>query len=162
MFTGKSSDDVEVWVQQVDNYLQLLGGSSSMQVAYVGTLLQSTTQLWFQRECNAGRRPENWQQLAVALCDRFGNTTKADHAQSQLMSMRQGKNETAHDFSLRFEAVLDKIPEYEGKWVKNLFVWGLHQNIAQQVNMKNPGTLTHAMKLAKRADMAITMSRRPG
>ena len=82
VFTGKTTDDVEVWVQQVDKYLQLLGGSSSTQVAYVGTLLQSTAQLWFQRECNAGRRPENWHQLAVALCDRFGNTTKADHAQS--------------------------------------------------------------------------------
>ena len=39
VFTGKSSDDVEVWVQQVDNYLQLLRGSDSMQVSYVGTLL---------------------------------------------------------------------------------------------------------------------------
>ena len=28
--------------------------------------------------------------------------------------------------------------------------------------MKNPSTLNHAMQLAKRTDMAITMSRRPG
>ena len=42
VFTGKSTDDVEVWVRQVDNYLQLLGGSDVMQVSYVGTLLQST------------------------------------------------------------------------------------------------------------------------
>ena len=162
VFTGKSSDDVEVWVQQVDNYLQLLGGSDSMQVSYVGTLLQGTAQLWFQRECSAGRRPDSWQVLAVALCDRFSNTTKADQAQSTLMSIRQGKNESAHDFSLRFEAVLDKIPAYDETWVRNLFVWGLHANIAQAVNMKNPRTLNQAMKLAKRADIAVTMSRRPG
>ena len=80
VFTGKSSDDVEVWVQQVDNYLQLLGGSDSMQVSYVGTLLQGTAQLWFQCECSAGRRPDSWQVLAVALCDRFINTTKTDQA----------------------------------------------------------------------------------
>ena len=46
------------------------------------------------------------------------------------------KNESAHDYSLRFEAVLDKIPVYEESWVKNIFVWGLHPNIAQEVNMK--------------------------
>ena len=76
--------------------------------------------------------------------------------------MRQGKNESAHDYSLRFEAVLDKIPAYEESWVRNIFVWGLHPNIAQEVNMKNPRTLNRAMELAKRADVAITMSRRPG
>ena len=162
VFTGKATDDVEVWVQQVDNYLQLLGGSDAMQVSYVGTLLQGTAQLWFQREGSAGRRPGNWEDLAAALCDRFRNSTKADQAQSTLMSIRQGKNETAHDFSLRFEAVLDKIPAYDETWVRNLFVWGLHTGIAQQVNMKNPTTLNRAMQLAKRADMAIAMSRRPG
>ena len=160
-YHGKATEDVEVWSQQVDNYLQLLGGDDDMQVAYVGTLLQGAAQLWFQRENNAGRRPRTWTQLAESLCDRFGNPTKADYAQSQLSSMRQGKNESAHDYSLRFEAVLDKIPAYEESWVKNIFIWGLHSNIAQEVNMKNPRSLNRAMELAKRADVAITMARRP-
>ena len=138
-YHGKAIEDVEVWSQQVDNYLQLLGGDDDTQVAYVGTLLQGAAQLWFQRENNAGRRPRIWTQLAESLCDRFGNPTKADYAQSQLSSMRQGKNESAHDYSLRFEAVLDKIPVYEESWVRNMFVWGLHSNIAQEVNMKNRG-----------------------
>ena len=133
-----------------------------MQVSYVGTLLQGTAQLWFQRECSAGRRPDSWQDLVVALYDRFSNTTKADQAQSALMSIRQGKNESAHGFSLRFEAVLDKIPAYDETWVRNLFVWGLHSHIAQAINMKNPRTLNQAMRLAKRANIAVTMSRRPG
>ena len=133
-----------------------------MQVSYVGTLLQGTAQLWFRRECSAGRRPESWQGLAEALCDRFRNSTKADQAQSTLMNIRQGKNESAHDFSLRFEAMLDKILACDETWVRNLFIWGLHTNIAQTVNMKNLSTLNRAMQLAKRADMAITMSRRPG
>ena len=161
-YHGKATENVEVWSQQVDNYLQLLGGDDDTQVAYVGTLLQGAAQLWFQRENNAGRRPRTWTQLAESLCDRFGNPTKADYAQSQLSSMRQGKNESAHDYSLRFEAVLDKIPAYEESWVRNIFIWGLHSNIAQEVNMKNPRTLNRAMELAKRADVAITMSRKPG
>ena len=46
-YHGKATEDVEVWSQQVDNYLQLLGGDDDMQVAYVGTLLQGAVQLWF-------------------------------------------------------------------------------------------------------------------
>ena len=100
--------------------------------------------------------------LAAALYDRFRNTTKADQAQSALMSIRQDKNESAHDFSLHFEAVLDKIPTYDETWVKNLFVNDLHSNIAQAVNMKNPRTLNQVMKLAKRADIVVAMSRKLG
>ena len=59
-YHGKATEDVEVWSQQVDNYLQLLGGDDDTQVAYVGTLLQGTAQLWFQWENNAGRRPRTW------------------------------------------------------------------------------------------------------
>ena len=88
-------------------------------------------------ECSAGRRSDSWQVLAVALYNRFSSTTKADQAYSALMSICQGKNESAHDFSLRFEAVLDKIPTYDKTWVRNLFVLGLHANVAHVVNMKN-------------------------
>ena len=79
-YHGKATEDIEVWSQQVDNYLQLLGDNDAMQVAYVGTLMQGAAQLWFQRENNAGRRPKTWTQLAESLCERFGNPTKADYA----------------------------------------------------------------------------------
>ena len=78
------------------------------------------------------------------------------------MNICQGKNESAHNFSLRFEAVLDKIPAYDETWLRNLFIWGLYTNIAQAINMKNLSTLNHTMQLAKRADMVITISRRLG
>ena len=77
------------------------------------------------------------------------------------MSMQQGKNETAHDYALRFETVLEKIPHYEESQVRNLFVWGLHSHLATQVNMQNPATLNRAIQLAKKADVAIQLSRRP-
>ena len=33
----------------------------------------------------------------------FGNNNKPEHAQSIIMSMQQGKNETAHGYILQFE-----------------------------------------------------------
>ena len=78
------------------------------------------------------------------------------------MAMQQGKNESAHDYALRFETVLEKIPCYDESWVRNLFVWGLHSHLATQVNMQNPATLNRVIQLAKRADVAVQLSRRPG
>ena len=76
--------------------------------------------------------------------------------------MQQGKNETIHDYALRFETVLEKIPHYDESWVRNLFVWGLHSHLATQVNMQNSAMLNRAIKLAKKADVAIQMNIRPG
>ena len=100
--------------------------------------------------------------LAVALYIRFSNNIKANQALPTLMSICQGKNESAHDFSLCFEAVLDKTSANDKTWVKNLFVRGLHSNITQAMNIKTPRMLNQAMKLVKRADIAVTISRRLG
>ena len=87
-------------------------------------------QHWFQQECDVGRRPGTWVELSQALLARFGNDTEPEQAQSTIMSMQQGKNETAHDHALRFKTVLEKIPHYDESWVRNLFVWGLHSHLA--------------------------------
>ena len=58
--------------------------------------------------------------------------------------------------------MLEKIPHYDESWVRNLFVWGLHSHLATQVNMQNSAMLNRAIKLAKKANVAIQMSRRPG
>ena len=162
VFAGKGTEDVDIWVKQVSNFLTIIGGPDHIQVAYVANLLQGAAQHWFQRECDAGRHPRTWRELGQALRHRFGNDTKTEQAQSQIMSMQQGKNETAHDYALRFETVLEKIAHYDESWVRNLFVWGLHSHLATQVNMQNPATLNRAIQLAKKADVAIQLSRRPG
>ena len=78
------------------------------------------------------------------------------------MSMQQGKNKTANDYTLQFETVLEKITHYDESWVRNLFMLGLHSHLATQVNMQNPAMLNRAIKLAKKADVAIQMNRRSG
>ena len=69
-------------------------------------------------------------ELNQALLARLGNDMKLEQAKSTIMSMQQGKNETIHDYALRFETVLEKIPHYDESWVRNLFVWGLHSHLA--------------------------------
>ena len=87
IFAGKGTDDVDVWVKQVSNFLTIIGGPDHIQVAYVANLLQGAAQHWFQRECDAGHRPRTWKALGRALRQRFGNDTKTEQAQAQIMSM---------------------------------------------------------------------------
>ena len=100
--------------------------------------------------------------MGRALIARFGNDTKPEQAQSTFMSMQQGKTESAPDYTLRFETVLEKIPHYDESWVQNLLIWGLQPHLATHVNMQNPTTLNRAIRLAKKADVATRMSRTPG
>ena len=124
VFASKGTEDVEIWVKQVSNFLTIIGGPDHIQVAYVANLLQGAAQHWFQRECDAGRHPRTWRELGQALRHKFGNDMKTEQAQSQIMSMQQGKNETAHDYALRFETVLEKIPCYDESWVTKLVCMG--------------------------------------
>ena len=61
-------------------------------------------------------------ELGQTLLARFGNGMKPEQAQSKIMSMQQGENESAHDYALRFKIVLEKISQYNESWVRNLFV----------------------------------------
>ena len=40
VFAGKRTDDVDIWVKQVSNFLTIIGGPDHIQVAYVANLLQ--------------------------------------------------------------------------------------------------------------------------
>ena len=40
------------------------------------------------------------------------------------MSMKQRENESAHDYAVGFQIVLEKIPHYEESWFRNLLILG--------------------------------------
>ena len=40
VFAGKGTEDVDIWVKQVSNFLTIIGGPDHIQVAYVANLLQ--------------------------------------------------------------------------------------------------------------------------
>ena len=47
-------------------------------------------------------------ELGHTLLEHFGNQTKVEHAQSILISIQQGKGETAYDYALCCEVMRDK------------------------------------------------------
>ena len=51
-FSGRTQEDVEMWVGQVSNFFRLVGGPPQKQVAFASTLLQGAAQTWWQRKVN--------------------------------------------------------------------------------------------------------------
>ena len=161
-FSGRTNDDPEVWVGQVSNFFRLVGGPPWKQVAYASTLLQGAAQTWWQRMVRKWEDPKDWQTFAEQLIGRFKNTNKADSAMAALMSIKQKKEESTHDFICRFEAELDKVESYDEAWVLKLFIWGLPQDQAVLVSQGKPRRLSQAFQLARDAALAAQMARRPG
>ena len=146
---------------QVSNFFRLVGGPPQKQVAYASTLLQGTAQTWWQRKVRAREDPKDWDNFAAQLIGRFQNTSKADAAMSQLMNIRQRREESTHDFICRFEAELDKVETYDESWVLKMFIWGLPQDQAVLVSQGKPKRLSQAFQLARDATLAAQMARRP-
>ena len=144
MFSGRTSDDPELWIGQVSNFFRLVGGSSAKQVAYASTLLHGSAQTWWQRLVRRGEEPSTWHQFAVQLLGRFKNTNKADTAMATLMNIRQWKEESTHDYICRFEAALDQVESYDESWLLKMFIWGLPQEQAILVSQWRPHSLSRA------------------
>ena len=100
MFSGRTSDDPELWVGQVSNFFRLVGGPSRKQVAYASTLLQGAAQTWWQRKVRAGEEPQNWQSFADQLIRHFQNTCKSDSAMAALMNIPSEKRRIDPRFHL--------------------------------------------------------------
>ena len=161
-FSGRTSEDPEIWVGQVSNFFRLVGGPPRKQVAYASTLLTGMAQTWWQRKIKAGEEPQDWSTFAAQLIGRFQNTCKADAAMANLMNIKQKKEESTHDFICRFESELDKVETYDETWVLKMFIWGLPSDQAVLVSQGRPKTLSKAFQLARDAALAAQMSRRPG
>ena len=63
-FSGRTQDDVEMWVGQVSNFFRLVGGPPQKQVAYASTLLQGAAHTWWQRKVTAREDPKDWESFA--------------------------------------------------------------------------------------------------
>ena len=127
-FHGRANEDVDMWIAKVGDFLYLTEANSRQQVAYAATLLLDAAADWWAsllRE-RCGHRPEDWAEFTVLLSKRFGSSMHVDRARADLRNICQGQTENVHSYSMRFEALLAKLPSFDREWAKTQFIWGLH------------------------------------
>ena len=128
MFRGRVEEDVATWTAKVQDFLYLADISDVQQVAYAATLLQDAASDWWHSllKTRGGMRPRNFVEFADLLGRRFGSSTRVDRARAELRNIRQGQSESVRAYSIRFEALLGKLPSWDQNWAKSQFIWGLH------------------------------------
>ena len=72
-------------------YFTFMGGNDAQQVAYAVTLLHNSAHEWYIAYERRNRQmPRDWDQLSMALLERFGSNIRSQEGQSQLMSSLVG------------------------------------------------------------------------
>ena len=154
-FSGRVEEDVVTWIMQVKNYLSLTISNDDQQVAYVSTLLQGAAIDWWVallRE-RGGRRPQQFEELAALLEQRFGSTNRVIRARAALRNIQQDHSEGVRSYAMRFAESLGKLPNYDEEWARSQFVWGLHGEIAAMVVIAAPATLASAIEIAEQVEL---------
>ena len=156
VFHGRATDDIDMWLAKVGDFLYLTEANDRQQVAYAATLLQDAAADWWMALLKErhGIRPTDFPEMAGLLQRRFGSTTRVDRARADLRNIKQGQAETVRSYSTRFEALLSKLPSYDAEWAKTQFIWGLHQRVAELVVIAKPGDLHAAINHAEHIEMA--------
>ena len=161
VFRGDGRQDVHTWARGVQTHLDLVGGDTQHQVAYVATLLADAAQTWYQRLVREHGRPGTTQQLFASMKIRFGQSTRAEEAMATLLNIKQKDGETVHQYALRFEAEVDRLTTYDAQWLLKIFIWGLKTDLATKVALDAPPLVEIAIQRAIQVETVMKMARRP-
>ena len=136
------------------NILTFMQETPEQEVNYVATYLRGAAHEWWELYIRQEGYPRNWTQLSQALLKRFSSPIRAQKAQAQLMSIKQGKRKM-RDYTAEFQTLMDRLHSYDENWMVNIFIWGLQPHIARSVSAAQPTTVLEAINVAESIDHAL-------
>ena len=156
IFRGTANEDVDSWLAKVEDFIYLTEANARQQVAYMATLLQEAAGDWWTALLKErhGSRPADYAEMSALLRKRFGSSTRVDRARAALRNIKQLQTENVRTYSTRFEALLAKLPSFDGEWAKSQYIWGLNQRVAELVVIAEPADLHAAILKAEKIEMA--------
>ena len=149
-------EDVVQWFRIVKDYLRFMGGTEEMHVSYIVTLLTGAARDHWDAHVNSlgGVRPNTILGMEALFIDRFGHPSRHIENLYEILTMRQGK-QSVHEFAHAFESACGKLSNYDDSWAMQIFTWALQHDIALQVSMAEPQSLTEAIHKAETVDMTM-------
>ena len=155
-YDGDKVKDLDTWLFQVREHLELLTVPAGAYVAYAASLLRGNAAMWWREACEAHRRPATWEDFCRALRDQFRPEDYGRRGRDELATMRQYARESVADFVYRFRATCLKVPDLSEAEKMDRFVRALVQEIRLQVELRGPANFHEAAQFAERADAVIT------
>ena len=160
-FAGHLNQDVQVWLGQVEHYLQQFENQPVNKVAYVISLLDGDAQAWWQQQLKQrnGLPPSTLEELSELLQRRFADTFRKDRARAKLTYIRQRPKEEVAAYVSRFRRLADRVNTSDERMLCHTFIWGLHESIWRPVVLINPSTLEETIVAALRVDVSRQRSK---
>ena len=156
-FAGHRGDDVENFLFQLQNYLdvnQVQRPGQQMQLAV--SLLRDHALVWY-RSLPAG--PSSLQEFAQLLRDTFTDVDEQRGLRQRLRELRQTTD--AHSYVQDFRALMVRIDDMGVLDRIEAFIVGLRPRTRREVSFHAPDTLEEAYQLALRYDRSYHAAGRP-
>ena len=110
-YDGEKARDLDTWLFQVREHLELSTVPVRGHVAYAASLLRGNAALWWREACEANRRPATWDEFCRQICDQFRPEDYGHCGHNELATMKQYAHESIADFVYRFRAICLRVPD---------------------------------------------------
>ena len=106
---GDKSRDLDTWLFQVREHLNLTVIPERGHVPYAASLLRGNAVLWWRETCEGNCRPATWEDFCRVLREQFRPEDYGRRGRDELAGLQQYGKETVADFVSRFRATCLKI-----------------------------------------------------
>ena len=155
-YGGEKARDLDTWLFQVREHLDITTIPAAGHVPYAASLLRGNAALWWREVCEGNRRPATWDEFCRLLREQFRPEDYGRRGRDELATMRQKGGESMADFVFRFRATCLKIPDLAEAEKMDRFVRALAQDVRLQVELRGPQNFHEAAMFAERADAVLT------
>ena len=155
-YDGGKKRDVDTWLFQVQEHLNLTNIPARGHVAYAASLLRGNAAMWWRELCESNNRPNDWNQFRNALREQFQAENLNRRGRDDLATIRQYGRESVADFLFRFREVCLKISDLSEAEKLDRFLRALVPNVRVQVELRGPAQFQEAAMYAERADAVLT------
>ena len=156
-FTG---DDVENWVDAMDDYLLATGlVASEGWIFHVASYFTGKAYTWWRyyKQCvlrGAALAPADWAAFKALLVSQFREKLEKRRAMDELEALQQTKD--VRSYTSAFQAIIIDLPELDEDYKRYRYCNGLKPEIQAVVEQQLPATVDKAIELATVADSVAT------
>ncbi|XP_061364975.1 uncharacterized protein LOC133308371 [Gastrolobium bilobum] len=136
--------DPNSWIFRTELYFGLQQVPDSMKVKLAGMRMEGLAGPWFQWLFNGGS-VQSWEQLKLAIRQRFGGTAYTDLRGVLSKLTQEG---SLNDYIKNFEALINQVADFSDEILMSFFVSGLLPDLRRAIQLHSPTTLHQAMQLS--------------
>ena len=152
-FHGTASSNANQWLMEVERYFVAVNlEADDKRIVYASTFLKDAASMWY---FNVNQELDNsWVNFKARFLSRFQPIAAAKVARAQLRLLKQ--RHRVAGYSQEFMRLIQLIPDMHLADQLESYMIGLHQDLAIEVEKKEPETLLEAMEFAQRIELMTT------